>query len=294
MSETTAHVIGELSSYLDQRLEGADRERVEAHLHECDRCQRHQRELDQLRQMIHAPSSTSQPGTPPSVVHIMDSRRVPARLFGIPMKVLIAAFTALVVTLATRGLRRDKGAPAPVVVQPEATQKKETVNRKPETTKPASTPADEIAGLAATAPQANAAPSSAPPATANATAARRQETNQLPQWGGVVTDVEPGTVVAQNEEEWVTLWKSRHTGISADAPAVDFRQNIVVGVYSTPRPATGASVEITDWQKTDNAYVVRYRETAPAADSEPGVVMAQPFHLRVIPKTDLPVQFQKQ
>jgi len=60
MTEPTLHVLAELSTYLDGRLSGSEKRRVESHLAACDDCRRHERDLRGLRDLIHeTPSSVS-------------------------------------------------------------------------------------------------------------------------------------------------------------------------------------------------------------------------------------------
>lgn len=99
----------------------------------------------------------------------------------------------------------------------------------------------------------------------------------------------------RSEAEWKALW-SQHTSNKigqTPAPALDFRRSMVVGIFLGDRPSSGYGVRITRIQVTKEALWVTYQETKPNPDLIQLTVMTQPFHLRTIPRSTLPVRFKK-
>jgi hypothetical protein len=270
MTEMPHHVLGELSTYLSGRLSGADRRRVEAHLQECGSCQAHADSLEALRGRTTEGLTRYGPGSDFSWM------RIGAWVGGIALVLIVGRF---VFTHRTATPPKSVEAPAP---------KAEPVKPPPA----APVPEAEVPVPASTAETAN----SEPAATPAAAPAPASPAGAAAQWKGIYSGIsEFRPVIIQTPEAWQELWQ-QHVSNRAPAPpvpAVDFNQSIVVGVYSGNKPTAGYDVEITNLNMLPDQLLVEYKETAPAEGSIAAQVVTTPFHIRVIPKTDRPIRFQK-
>jgi hypothetical protein len=268
MSETPQHVLGQLSTYLDGRLSGSERRRVEAHLQSCGSCQGHADALAALR-------GRSTEGL---------TRYGGGGGIGWMRGGFIVAGIVLILVAGRFIVAHRKVTPPakPAEVQ---TKVPEPVKPPPvETPAPAATPVAPVTPFAET---PAAVPATSPPI----------QTGETPsQWKGVSSGVsEFRPVIVQTPEAWQTLWQ-QHTSNRMPAPPVpfvDFNQSIVVGVISGNKPTAGYAVEITGTQSLPDQVIVEYRETAPLEGSIPAQTITSPFHIRIIPKTSLPIRFQK-
>jgi hypothetical protein len=100
----------------------------------------------------------------------------------------------------------------------------------------------------------------------------------------------PRQVVVRSADDWEALWRAHGRG--RVMPAVDFSQQMVLGVFLGSRPTAGYGVEIVSADVNDGTLVVRYRETRPRSDSITAQVITSPFHLVAVPKTDGEVKFE--
>lgn len=109
-------------------------------------------------------------------------------------------------------------------------------------------------------------------------------------WSGQHSQNLEGTRTVYDAAEWAKVWRSLS---SAPLPAVDFKTSQVVAVFLGPRDTGGYAAEITGAVPTPTALIVQWLERAP----EPGVPgpdgATSPYALRVVPRTDLPVRYQK-
>ncbi len=109
------------------------------------------------------------------------------------------------------------------------------------------------------------------------------------EWVGSISGIRDlRTVVIQNTAEWQSLW-NEHNGQTL--PDVDFVHGTIVGVFAGNKPSAGYQVVITDVKNSSASVEVDYREQAPAPGIVAAAVITQPYHLRRIPKTTLPVHF---
>jgi len=100
------------------------------------------------------------------------------------------------------------------------------------------------------------------------------------------------TASARTEAEWGAVWKKHN--FDKPAPAVDFSKEMVVAVFMGSRPTAGFSVEIVSASPRDGKLLVTYREAQPAPGSISAQVLTAPYHIAAIPKSTLPVAFEKQ
>jgi len=133
------------------------------------------------------------------------------------------------------------------------------------------------------------------PLPANAGIDRKKQGR--PYWKGGVSGIATfRTVVIRTPEQWQALWREHAVVIVPPPPApdVDFGNTMVVGIFDGTKPNGGYAIDIVDIQVLSDQVVVLYRESRPPAGMGTVAVLTQPFHLRVIPKTNLPVAFQKE
>ena len=99
------------------------------------------------------------------------------------------------------------------------------------------------------------------------------------------------TVVVRTDAEWDALWKEH--GPDRPRPNVDFKKDIVVGVFLGTRPTGGYSVAVTSVRTSNGVTTVQYAERRPA----PGLMLVQaltmPFQLVRIPATAGKIEFRK-
>jgi hypothetical protein len=68
---------------------------------------------------------------------------------------------------------------------------------------------------------------------------------------------------------------------------------MVVGVFAGTKSSIGYGVTILVVNTVPGKIVVSYQETSPPTGRATPQVPTQPFDLRVIPKTSLPLNFEK-
>jgi hypothetical protein len=115
-------------------------------------------------------------------------------------------------------------------------------------------------------------------------------------WKGAISGITTfRTVAIRTPEEWKALWAEHvQPQIPAPpAPEVDFDRYTLVAVFAGEKPSTGYSVAIQRIQFQPDRVIVHYAETAPPRDAAVGAALTQPYEIRLIPKTGLPVQFRQ-
>ncbi len=109
------------------------------------------------------------------------------------------------------------------------------------------------------------------------------------QWQGQMSQIAtPQNVVIKTFKDWQAFWPGQI------APDVDFETFMVVGVFAGTKPTAGYAVEILDVKTLSDKILVTYREINPSTGALSAQVLTQPYHLRLVPKTSLPVIFEKQ
>jgi len=120
---------------------------------------------------------------------------------------------------------------------------------------------------------------------------------QTTEWkGGSSAIASFRTAVITSDADWKALWAQHQQNQvpPPPAPAVDFSRYTAVAVFEGSKPSSGYAVAITDIETGPETITVNYREQAPAAGTVNATVMTQPYDIRLIPKTSLPVTFIKQ
>jgi hypothetical protein len=100
-------------------------------------------------------------------------------------------------------------------------------------------------------------------------------------------------VVIGKGEEWQKVWSMAYANIipPPKAPDVDFSKHMALAVFMGEKPTTGYETWITKVVKTEKGLKVYVRETAPKADDVTGQAITAPFHIVIVPKSDVPVTF---
>ena len=102
---------------------------------------------------------------------------------------------------------------------------------------------------------------------------------------------EPRQVVVRTAAEWQALWKEHDP--QGTAPAVDFAQSMVVGVFLGSQPTAGFAVEIAAVRQEGNRTVVEYAERRPARDAFVAQMLTSPFHIVRVMRTAGSVEFRR-
>jgi len=95
----------------------------------------------------------------------------------------------------------------------------------------------------------------------------------------------------RSDRQWVQFWAEHHPHEAA--PEVDFTQEMVVGVFAGPRPADQFAIRIVDIRTMPGSLLVDYREELPPPGTFAVDVTVYPYHLKAVPRTALPVKFNK-
>jgi len=112
------------------------------------------------------------------------------------------------------------------------------------------------------------------------------------EWKGNDTSItHAGEVVIRNDHQWIQFWAEHHPHEAA--PEVDFALAMVVGVFSGPRPADQFTIRIVEIRPLPDRLTVDYQERLPPPGTFAVDVTVYPYQLKVIPRTTLPVKFNK-
>ena len=131
----------------------------------------------------------------------------------------------------------------------------------------------------------------------------QNDARQTNEWRGYYSSIrEPQTHVIRDADTWAAL-RERHfpAGKKIDHPllawpseTIDFSKSTVVAIYAGDEPSGGFQIAINDIRTEADAVHVNYKVTPPPADETTITVMTQPYVLKAIPRTDLPVVFHRQ
>lgn len=88
---------------------------------------------------------------------------------------------------------------------------------------------------------------------------------------------EPRTAVVRTPAEWAALWKEHSP--DTKAPAVDFKQGMVVAVFAGTKPTAGHAIAITQVDARESEIVVTYSESAPGPSDMVAQMLTSPFDI---------------
>jgi hypothetical protein len=116
--------------------------------------------------------------------------------------------------------------------------------------------------------------------------------SDLVEWKGAHSKIQKKrTLHIRSASGMRDLWRRHAPG--EPVPEVDFEVYDVVGVTLGQTHVKGKGIEIMGTRTTPDSLIVYYREAADLFRQHSMVVAYAPYHFKVIPKSDLPVQFQK-
>jgi hypothetical protein len=149
-------------------------------------------------------------------------------------------------------------------------------------------------------PQAAAIPEQLAAAASAASGARSALSYSNPpmaqEWKGVYSGIATfQTVVVRTQEDWQKLWLD-HNGYIVPPPPppdVDFMNFMVIGVFDGTKPSGGYAVQIVDVKTLYDKIEVSYVESGPTPGLAATQAISEPYHLQVVPKSLLPVSFEK-
>lgn len=100
-------------------------------------------------------------------------------------------------------------------------------------------------------------------------------------------------VVARTQDEFAALWKTHAAAKSA--PAVNFSEQIVVGVFLGQQRQAGTKVKLTLMPDPldSTKLVVFWEGETPSAKGFAAQVLTTPFELRAVPKRYASVAFER-
>lgn len=95
--------------------------------------------------------------------------------------------------------------------------------------------------------------------------------------------------------EWQALWGDVTYAIlpSSPVPEIDFKKEMVLGVFMGNRNTGGYNTEIKKIIESEGIYQVYVQETSPGKNCITTQSLTQPFQIVKIPKTDLKIEFIK-
>ncbi len=118
----------------------------------------------------------------------------------------------------------------------------------------------------------------------------------MEEWKGVYSGITEGkTLVIMDPPQWKGLWEE-HSQIEVPPPpipAINFNLKRVVGIFLGERPSGGYSVEVVSVRTQGTLVVVSWREKRPPPGYMSASVMSSPYYLKVIPRSNAPVLFEK-
>jgi hypothetical protein len=91
--------------------------------------------------------------------------------------------------------------------------------------------------------------------------------------------------------DWTTLWAEHKGGTQVAPPAIDFSNNMALGVFLGQRTSGCYSVAIRTIVQSANKITVQYKETVPSPATGCTTALVFPSQIATIPALNLPVEF---
>jgi len=102
-------------------------------------------------------------------------------------------------------------------------------------------------------------------------------------------------VIIKSEKEWGDLWRLHKGAFPPEQyiPRVDFKQEMIVGVFSGEKKTGGYGIEITkiEENRDKGELIVFFLETQPPPKAMVTQALTQPYHIVKIRRIDLLVKF---
>lgn len=110
------------------------------------------------------------------------------------------------------------------------------------------------------------------------------------EWQGAHSgQVRPHVAIARGEEDWQRLWSLLNAAPPVPLPA----DRLAAAVFLGSRPTGGYTVEILGLHEGRCVATIRYAERTPSAGTFVTQAFTTPFALALVPRTDLPLQFER-
>ena len=99
--------------------------------------------------------------------------------------------------------------------------------------------------------------------------------------------------VITDEAGWLGVWEkiTSNQFPQSPPPAIDFENNVLIGVFMGQRSSGGYGVEITKVVDQGGSVDVQYTEYSPGRTCIVTQALTAPYHVIKIAKTNAPVQF---
>lgn len=131
-----------------------------------------------------------------------------------------------------------------------------------------------------------------------------QTTGAPPQTGLLPADAAPGTywrgdasqaversyLVVRTDREWSDLWARVGEKVPSDLPS----DRMAVAIFMGPRDTAGYGVAIERAEKAGEMLTVGFRERVPGPAEAVALVRTSPYAIRLLPRSEGPVKFQRQ
>lgn len=102
-------------------------------------------------------------------------------------------------------------------------------------------------------------------------------------------------VVVRDVNEFTELWNDHAANVIPQPalPDVDFGTDMVIGAFMGQQPTGGYAIEIEEIRENDAFMVVEVEMQTPGDNCVLTQATTQPFHIVLVPDTELPVQFSE-
>lgn len=101
---------------------------------------------------------------------------------------------------------------------------------------------------------------------------------------------EQRNVVVRDEAAWASLW-AEHAGSEHALPKVDFKEQMVIGVFRGPKPSTCHGGGIANVSFQDGKLQVGVVDSVPGPGIACGMMIVYPAHLVTVKRSEAPVEF---
>ena len=112
---------------------------------------------------------------------------------------------------------------------------------------------------------------------------------------GVFSRIEEQRLVVEHDQTMLeALWSEHVAGIlpPPPVPTVDFRRDMLIGVFLGARPSGGFDVTIGSIVRTSAGVIVRFEEMAPGKGCFVTLAVTAPFHMVALPRSQAEVAFE--
>lgn len=129
--------------------------------------------------------------------------------------------------------------------------------------------------------------------------AEERPLEKFQEWKGIESGVtKAALLVIRTEGRWDQLWRQHAKPLRPRPalPTVDFNRFMAVAIFAGERRIGSPAVVVRAVEEQGSRVIVRYADVQPprirglAPSTDP---FLQPYHIRIVPRRDLPVQFKK-